>query len=84
VLLILLPTMVVARGQVELTIFCGRFPMEVELCREAAEAWADQTGNRVQVLSATGRPERRLELYEELLGIGTERLDVLESAARER
>jgi trehalose/maltose transport system substrate-binding protein len=67
-----------AEAPVALTISCGRFPAEVTLCREAAADWAEASGNRVRVLAAPEQSQRRLGLYEELLGVRTERLDVLE------
>jgi trehalose/maltose transport system substrate-binding protein len=73
-----LPPAGAADAPVELTISCGRFPAEVGLCREAAMDWAEASGHRVRVLSAPESPDQRLGLYQELLGVRTDRIDVLE------
>ena len=77
-LLCLLISSTVHAQPVELMLSCGRFEAEVARCRAAAGNWARATGNRVRVLAAPQQVERRLALYQELLGVGTDRLDVLE------
>ncbi len=62
----------------QLTISCGRFPAEHELCRNAAERWAEARGHEVRVLAAPALSDERLALYQELLAVGAQRLDVLE------
>jgi trehalose/maltose transport system substrate-binding protein len=61
-----------------LTIACGRFPAEHDLCRASAEQWAQANGHEVRVLAPPTLTDDRLPLYEELLGVRARRLDVLE------
>lgn len=62
----------------QLTISCGRFPAEHEFCRNAAERWAEARGHEVRVLAAPALSDERLALYQELLEVGAQRLDVME------
>lgn len=62
----------------EVSIACGRTEAEHALCREAAEAWASASGHEVRVIAAPEGVEDRLQVYQELLGVASPALDVLE------
>jgi trehalose/maltose transport system substrate-binding protein len=67
-----------ARAQVTLAISCGAVGMELELCREGAEAWARQTGNRITMVSTPSGSTERLALYQQLLAARSADIDVLQ------
>jgi trehalose/maltose transport system substrate-binding protein len=52
-----------AARAVEVAILCGPQDLEIRLCREGAEAWAQQTGNRVNVIPAPERSDERYFSY---------------------
>lgn len=62
----------------DLTISCGAVGRELELCREAVEAWAADTGNTVSVVSTPASATERLALYQQLLSAGSTDVDVLQ------
>ena len=62
----------------DLSIVCGRDARETLLCRGAAADWAARTGNQVRVFAAPPDAARRLNRYQELLGVGAAEPDVLE------
>jgi len=62
----------------ELTLSCGQPGPYHRRCAEAAQSWADAKGHRVRVLAAAEDLDRRLQTYQELLGVATDQLDVLE------
>lgn len=62
----------------ELSVVCGRNPIEHRLCREAAEEWGAANGHQVRVAAAPGESKTRLAAFEELLEVGSPELDVLE------
>ncbi len=66
-----------ARG-VSIKISCGAVGRELELCREAADAWAARTGNRVQVVATPNDSSERLALYEQVLSSGSDKIDVFQ------
>ncbi|GGG35917.1 sugar ABC transporter substrate-binding protein [Caldovatus sediminis] len=67
-----------AAGQATVAISCGAVGMEFALCREGAEAWARQTGNRVRMVSTPGSATERLALYQQLLAARSGDIDVLQ------
>jgi trehalose/maltose transport system substrate-binding protein len=67
-----------ARAQVTLAISCGAVGIEFQLCREAAEAWARETGNRVDLVSTPSGSTERLALYQQLLSARSADIDVLQ------
>jgi trehalose/maltose transport system substrate-binding protein len=67
-----------AQAQVTLAISCGAVGVEFQLCREGAEAWARETGNRVQLVSTPSGSTERLALYQQLLSAGSADIDVLQ------
>ncbi|WP_328734360.1 ABC transporter substrate-binding protein [Falsiroseomonas selenitidurans] len=67
-----------ARAQVTVAIACGAVGVEFALCRDAAQEWAAQTGNRVQLVSTPSGSTERLALYQQLLSAGATDIDVLQ------
>lgn len=61
-----------------LSISCGAVGMELELCKEASEAWARKTGNTVKVVSTPDSTTERLALYQQLLAAGASDIDVFQ------
>jgi trehalose/maltose transport system substrate-binding protein len=58
------------------TLSCGSVGTEFELCKSGAQAWAAQTGNQVEVLSAPASSSDRLSQYQLLLAAGSSEIDV--------
>jgi len=71
-------TMVGAFGAqaASLSISCGAVGLELELCQEGADAWAEQTGNEVTVISTPNSATERLALYQQILAAGSSDIDV--------
>ncbi|TVQ57727.1 MAG: ABC transporter substrate-binding protein [Rhodobacteraceae bacterium] len=63
---------------VTVSISCGAVGAELELCREGAEAWAAETGNRVSIVSTPNSTTERLALYQQLLASGARDIDVFQ------
>ena len=61
-----------------LTISCGAVGIELALCREGAEAWAEQTGHEVKVVSTPNSSSERLALYQQLLAAQASDIDVFQ------
>lgn len=61
-----------------ISISCGAVGIEFELCREAADAWAESTGNTVTVVSTPNSATERLALYQQLLSAGASDIDVFQ------
>ena len=59
-------------------ISCGAVGQELELCREGAEAWAEQTGNEVEVVSTPNSATERLALYQQILAAESPDIDVFQ------
>jgi trehalose/maltose transport system substrate-binding protein len=59
-----------------ISISCGAVGLELELCQEGANAWAEQTGNQVQVISTPNSATERLALYQQILAAGSSDIDV--------
>ena len=51
----------------EISISCGAVGMELELCQEGANAWAEATGNTVEIISTPNSATERLALYQQIL-----------------
>jgi len=75
VAMVLLPVSVSAAT---LVISCGAVGKELALCRSGAEAWAEHTGNQVEVVSAPSATNERLALYQQLLAAGASDVDVIQ------
>jgi len=58
------------------SISCGAVGLELELCRTGAEAWAEETGNEVQIVSTPNSSTERLALYQQILSAGGSDIDV--------
>ena len=61
---------------VEISISCGAVGPGLELCREAAAAWSEETGHEVTVTTAPNSTTDRLALYQQVLNAGADDLDV--------
>lgn len=61
-----------------IAISCGAVGLELELCREGAEAWAAKTGNEVTVVSTPNSATERLALYQQILAAGSSDIDVFQ------
>ncbi len=60
----------------DVTISCGAVGQERELCEQAANAWAKETGNRVTVTTPPEKTNERYFQYLVDLGAGDSRTDV--------
>lgn len=61
---------------VTLRISCGAVGQELELCTQGAQAWAAETGNKVEVVSTPNSTTDRLALYQQQLAAGSSDIDV--------
>ncbi|MEN8174770.1 MAG: ABC transporter substrate-binding protein [Pseudomonadota bacterium] len=61
-----------------ITLSCGAVGIELELCREGAEAWAAQSGHQVKVVSTPNSTTERLALYQQLLAAKASDIDVFQ------
>ncbi len=60
------------------SVSCGAVGIELEVCREAAQAWAERTGNRVNIVSTPNSSTERLALYQQLLAARSPDIDLFE------
>ncbi|MFN3687413.1 ABC transporter substrate-binding protein [Salinarimonas sp.] len=63
---------------VTVSISCGAVGQELEICRQGAQAWAEETGNTVNVVSTPNSSTERLALYQQLLAAGAGDIDVFQ------
>lgn len=61
---------------VEVTISCGALGQELELCRDGAEAWAQQSGHSVKIVSVPNSASERLALYQMMLAGAAPQIDI--------
>lgn len=61
---------------VTISISCAALGLELELCKEGAEAWAKQTGNKINVVSTPNSATERLALYQQMLAAQATDIDV--------
>ncbi len=61
-----------------LSIACGSVGREYALCRSGAEAWSQQSGHEVRIVTAPGSTNERLALYQQLLAAGSADVDVFQ------
>jgi trehalose/maltose transport system substrate-binding protein len=61
-----------------ISISCGAVGLELELCQEGANAWAEQTGNQVKVISTPNSATERLALYQQILAANSADIDVFQ------
>ncbi|HEY9548813.1 MAG TPA: ABC transporter substrate-binding protein [Kiloniellaceae bacterium] len=59
-------------------ISCSSLGQEQALCRSGAEAWAQETGNRVELVSTPADANERLSLYQTLLAAESPDIDVFQ------
>ncbi|HEV8314912.1 MAG TPA: ABC transporter substrate-binding protein [Burkholderiaceae bacterium] len=67
-----------AASAASIKISCGAVGQELELCRRNAEAWAQKTGNQVQVVATPNDSSERLALYQQVLSAGSDKIDVFQ------
>jgi len=61
-----------------ITISCGAVGIELALCREGAEAWAEASGHQVRIVSTPNSSSERLALYQQLLAAQANDIDVFQ------
>ncbi|WP_024304619.1 ABC transporter substrate-binding protein [Pseudogulbenkiania sp. MAI-1] len=61
-----------------LKISCGAVGQELELCKQSVAEWSKKTGNEVQVVATPNDSNERLALYQQILGSGSDKIDVLQ------
>ncbi len=61
-----------------IAIACSAVGVELELCREAAEAWAARTGHTVRLISTPNDANERLALFQQLLAARSPDIDVVQ------
>lgn len=59
-------------------ISCGAVGLELEVCREGAEAWAKARGHEVKVISTPNSATERLALYQQILAANSADIDVFQ------
>jgi trehalose/maltose transport system substrate-binding protein len=67
-----------AAAKVTVSISCSSLGIEMELCRDGAEAWAKQTGNEVKLVSTPADAQERLALYQSLLASKSDKVDIFQ------
>jgi trehalose/maltose transport system substrate-binding protein len=65
-------------GAETVTISCGAVGIELTLCQEGAEAWAEKSGHEVRVVSTPNSSSERLALYQQLLAAQASDIDVFQ------
>ena len=61
-----------------ISISCGAVGLELEICQQGANAWAEQTGNQVEVISTPNSSTERLALYQQILAANSADIDVFQ------
>jgi trehalose/maltose transport system substrate-binding protein len=67
-----------AEAKVTVSISCSSLGIEMELCRDGAQAWAQKTGNEVKLVSTPADAQERLALYQSLLASKSGKVDVFQ------
>jgi trehalose/maltose transport system substrate-binding protein len=67
-----------AQAKVEIAISCSSLGIEMALCRDGAQAWAQKTGNEVKLVSTPADAQERLALYQSLLASKSDKVDVFQ------
>ena len=65
-------------GAVTVSIACSALGRELELCRDAAQAWARRTGNEVRLVAVPNSASERLGLFQQLLAAHAPDVDVFQ------
>jgi trehalose/maltose transport system substrate-binding protein len=60
------------------SISCGAVGVELRLCRQGVEAWAQQTGNRVKVVATPNSSTERFALYQQILASHSSDIDIFQ------
>jgi trehalose/maltose transport system substrate-binding protein len=68
----------VAAHAAPIKVSCAAVGQELEFCKRTAEAWAKKTGNEVQIVTPPNDTSERLALYQQVLGAGSDKIDVLQ------
>ena len=63
---------------VTISISCGAVGLELELCQEGSQAWAEQSGHEVNVISTPNSATERLALYQQILAANSMDIDVFQ------
>ncbi|MBL8658942.1 MAG: ABC transporter substrate-binding protein [Rhodospirillales bacterium] len=63
---------------VEIALACGAVGQELALCREAAEAWSERSGNSVRIIATPNDSDQRLALFQQLLAARSDAIDVMQ------
>ncbi|MFW3614201.1 ABC transporter substrate-binding protein [Billgrantia antri] len=81
----LIPTLVIAGAAslshaqaADLTISCGAVGAELQLCQQGVEAWEEQTGHSVDVVSTPNSSTERLSLYQQILSANSTDIDIMQ------
>ncbi len=67
-----------AADKVAVSISCSSLGIEMELCRDGAQAWAKKTGNEVKLVSTPADANERLSLYQQLLAAKSDKIDIFQ------
>ncbi|AKJ29826.1 ABC transporter substrate-binding protein [Caldimonas brevitalea] len=59
-------------------ISCGAVGQELEMCKQAAQAWAQKSGHEVQVVATPNDASERLALYQQVLSSRSDKIDVFQ------
>lgn len=62
----------------KITIACAAVGIEYQLCREGSQAWAIQTGHKVQLVQTPASATERLALFQQLLSSQSSDIDVFQ------
>jgi trehalose/maltose transport system substrate-binding protein len=61
-----------------IAISCGAVGLELQICQQGATAWAEATGNQVNVISTPNSATERLALYQQILAANSSDIDVFQ------
>ncbi|MGH6898841.1 MAG: ABC transporter substrate-binding protein [Geminicoccaceae bacterium] len=61
-----------------IAISCGAVGLELQICQQGANAWAEATGNQVDVISTPNSATERLALYQQILAANSSDIDVFQ------
>jgi trehalose/maltose transport system substrate-binding protein len=61
-----------------IAISCGAVGLELQICQQGANAWAEATGNQVNVISTPNSATERLALYQQILAANSSDIDVFQ------
>jgi trehalose/maltose transport system substrate-binding protein len=61
-----------------IAVSCGAVGLELKLCQDGAQRWAQQSGHQVKVISTPNSATERLALYQQILAAGSADIDVFQ------